>query len=391
MSEYQYYEFVALDRPLDDRQQAEVRALSTRARITATSFINEYHWGSFRGDIRRMVERYYDAHLYLANWGTRQLMFRLPRTLLGPEVAEQYCLGDCVTAETSGRNIILGFSSEDESGDWVEDAQTSLSAIVGVRADLAAGDLRPLYLAWLAGYGMWERDEWAFGRDHDDQLEPPVPPGLRTLTAAQRAMADFLRLDRDLLHVAASASPDLDAVADDPRALAAWIADLDVAEKDRLLLDVAGDDAASVHMELLRRFRESTTAAPDQAPRRTVADLLDGTARHRSERERREAAVRAEQHARLEARRARQRERRLNELARDQDGAWQRIEVMVATKKSGQYDAAIELLTDLRDLAERDGRTDVFARQARALRERHTSKPAFIRRLVTVDIEASRG
>jgi hypothetical protein len=29
MSEYQYYEFLAVDRPLDERQQAEVRALST--------------------------------------------------------------------------------------------------------------------------------------------------------------------------------------------------------------------------------------------------------------------------------------------------------------------------------------------------------------------------
>lgn len=36
MSEYQYYEFLAVDRPLDKQAQAEVRALSTRARITAT-------------------------------------------------------------------------------------------------------------------------------------------------------------------------------------------------------------------------------------------------------------------------------------------------------------------------------------------------------------------
>lgn len=60
MSEYQYYEFLAVDRPLDERQQAEVRALSTRARITATSFVNEYDWGDFRGDPNRMVELYYD-------------------------------------------------------------------------------------------------------------------------------------------------------------------------------------------------------------------------------------------------------------------------------------------------------------------------------------------
>lgn len=33
MSEYQCYDVLAVDRPLNDRQQAEVRALSTRARI----------------------------------------------------------------------------------------------------------------------------------------------------------------------------------------------------------------------------------------------------------------------------------------------------------------------------------------------------------------------
>ncbi|WP_344591454.1 calcium-binding protein [Actinomadura vinacea] len=57
-------------------------ALSTRARITATSFTNEYHWGDFRGDPRRMMQRYYDAHLYVANWGTHRVMLRLPRALL---------------------------------------------------------------------------------------------------------------------------------------------------------------------------------------------------------------------------------------------------------------------------------------------------------------------
>jgi len=37
MSEYQYYEFLAVDHPLDERQQAEVHALSTRALVTATT------------------------------------------------------------------------------------------------------------------------------------------------------------------------------------------------------------------------------------------------------------------------------------------------------------------------------------------------------------------
>ena len=67
MSEYQYYEFVAIDRPLSAGQLGEVRALSTRAQITPTSFVNTYEWGNFRGDPRALIERYYDAFLYLAN------------------------------------------------------------------------------------------------------------------------------------------------------------------------------------------------------------------------------------------------------------------------------------------------------------------------------------
>ena len=42
MSEYQYYEFLALDCPLTTAEQAEVHRLPTRARITATSFTDEY-------------------------------------------------------------------------------------------------------------------------------------------------------------------------------------------------------------------------------------------------------------------------------------------------------------------------------------------------------------
>jgi hypothetical protein len=281
MSEYQYYEFLAVERPLDQRQQAEVRALSTRARVTATSFTNEYHWGNFRGDPRTMMERYYDAHLYLTNWGTHQVMLRLPRALLSLETAEQYCIDPHVAAWISGEHLILDLISEDESGDWVESAEDSLSAIVGVRAELAAGDLRPLYLAWLAAYGTWERDEDAFDYDEENNLEPPVPAGLGTLTAPQRALTDFLRLDTDLLTIAAKASPPLAETKDDPRKLAKWIRDLPVGDKDTLLYRVAQGHGAHIQMELQRRFRGDLGSTSDSRPRRTVAELLDAAAEAR--------------------------------------------------------------------------------------------------------------
>jgi len=388
VSEYQYYEFLAIDRPLDNDEQAAIRSLSTRARITATSFVNEYHWGDFKGNPDRLMERYYDAHLYVANWGTHRVMFRLPCDLLDPDVVDDYRVGGQVDAWATDEFVVLGFTSEDHAGEFEfdYDAEALLSAIVGNRAELAAGDLRPLYLAWLAAYGAWERDEDVFDRDADDDLEPPVPPGLGTLTAAQRALADFLRLDEDLLMIAAQTSPRLETIVDDPSDLEAWVTHLPVAEKNRLLRRVVQGEAARVRMELLRRFRSDAAPTMPLPARRTVADLLDDAARRRAEGQRRITAQRAEDEARREQARNLARERRLDGLADEEDAAWSRVDALIATRKPAEYDAAVTLLTDLQALAEREDRYDQFTLRTIALRQTHARKPSLIERLNRVGI-----
>lgn len=44
MSEYQYYEFAAIDKPLTRTEMVELRAVSTRAVITPSGFTNHAHW-----------------------------------------------------------------------------------------------------------------------------------------------------------------------------------------------------------------------------------------------------------------------------------------------------------------------------------------------------------
>lgn len=375
MSEYQYYEFLAVDRPLNDRELAEVRALSTRANVTSTSFVNEYHWGNFRGSPRQMMERFYDAHLYLANWGTHQIMLRLPQTLLDIDVARDYFVDDQVTAWTAGQFLVLDLTSDDECSDWDPDADVPLSAIVGIRSELAAGDLRPLYLAWLAGHHLDEREE-----DVDD-VEPPVPPGLTTLTASQRALADFLRVDEDLLAVAARTSPTRKETTGISGPLSAWVKSLPVAEKDQLLLRVVDDHAATVRIEMLRRFHDQHTPNIPSPPRRAVTDLLDTASRRRDDRARRAATRRSKDEARRAEARALTRKRRLDELASDEDAAWSRIDSMISARKPSEYDAAVTLLADLQALAEREDRLDVFARRSLALRQIHARKSSLIERL----------
>jgi hypothetical protein len=88
MSEYQYYEFQAIDRPLTEKEMGELRSCSTRARITPTSFVNDYSWGSFKGDEDAWMEKYFDAFLYLANWGTHIFKLRLPTRLRAGEARQ---------------------------------------------------------------------------------------------------------------------------------------------------------------------------------------------------------------------------------------------------------------------------------------------------------------
>ncbi len=378
MSTYQFYEFAAVDRPLDDEEFAAVRALSTRARMSRTHFVNDYQWGDFKGNPRTLVERFYDAHLYFANWGTRHLMLKLPAKLLDAKTAARYEVAPLAEVWQHRGSTVLSFTSDDEEQEWDDDLEGALSGLIGVRAELAAGDLRPLYLAWLAGIGVWERDEDVFDEEFDGVPEPPLPAGLSDLTGPQRALADFLRLDRDLLAVAADASP---APGDKPGTGPGFrdlIAALPDADKNAYLLRVAEGSDPHVRTELLRRFRGRAEPA---AAGRTVAQLLDAAAERRHRRAEADRRERAAAQQRRAEKAARARTQYLDTLAADGDGAWLRVDALIAAKKATAYDQAAELLQDLHELARRDGTTADFTTRITRIRDEHARKPSFIARL----------
>jgi hypothetical protein len=79
MSEYQYYEFRTIDRPLTETEIDALGSISTRAEITSTSFTNHYEWCDLKADPLRLLEKYFDAFVYVANWGARRFWLRLPK------------------------------------------------------------------------------------------------------------------------------------------------------------------------------------------------------------------------------------------------------------------------------------------------------------------------
>jgi hypothetical protein len=379
MSEYQYYEFRAMDRSLTESEIQELRGLSSRAQITPTSFVNFYNWGDFKGNPNALMERYFDAFFYTANWGTHRLMFRLPRLLVDVERDACYCSGECASLRVAGDSVILEFVSQDESGGEFEDGEGGLAALIPLREDLLGGDLRALYLGWLLAAQSGELD--------DEEEEPPVPAGLGKLTGSLRRFAEFLRIDFDLIAVAAERS-DARVLAQPSREeWAAWIHRLSDDEKEELLLRVAEGRDPHLRGELLQRFQHDQAAesrSEDGAAsgeRRTVGDLLAAAERHAEERRRREEERQAAERARREREQAIARAAFLDNLQGREPEIWQRVEALIATKRPTDYDQAVIFLVDLRDLAARRGRDAEFRTRIRDLRERHALKVSFLARL----------
>lgn len=391
MSEYQYYEFQAIDRPLTAAEMRKLRAVSTRARITPTSFVNEYNWGDFKGDEDAWMSNYFDAFLYLANWGTHVLKLRLSGRMLDAGIAGDYCTAASLNLFEQKEQIVLTFLSEDEPGaDW-EEGEGQLSALIPLRAELARGDHRALYLGWLLGVQHGECDS--------DDPEPPVPPGLGELSASLDALLEFLRIDRDLVAVAAQGSAAFDGPGASTDVMRVWLGTLSARDKDAWLAGLIAGTEPALAAELFRRFRRETSEGFDRervsSPCRTVADLTRAADARSSERRKiaaeKEAA--AKEHREREA--ARARACYLDSLTGLAPTLWQEIDHLVASRQPKNYDRAVEILVDLRELAARGPRAntltefvDQAAFQVRidAFRARHARKPSLVKRLREVGL-----
>lgn len=362
MSEYQYYEFVALDRPLTASQMAELRAISTRAEISPTRFWNEYQWGDLKADPAKLMERFFDAHLYFANWGTHRLMLRIPKARVDLKALKPYFVGRHAARLTStGEHVLLDLGSDTEEPEYDEQSQGALAALSPLRSELMRGDLRPAYLAWLLAVSADDLDNHA--------EEPPVPAGLAELTAAQEAMVEFLRIDVDLVAAASIGSA---AATEDAAPLRRWLAALSVKEKDAWLRRAVEEPDLALGGELVRAFR-ATMKGKHSGARRTVGELRALAERQRAERENAEATRAKKAKAAADA----ARQRHLTKLARGVEGAWSKLEKLV---EASDYDVAVKLAIDLRDLATRDATALAFARRFEALRKRHPRRRGFFDR-----------
>jgi len=148
MSEYQYYEWQTLERPLTADEQKAVNGLSSHIDVTSSQAIVTYEWSNFKHDPIQVLAEYFDAFLYLANWGTRRLAFRFPKGLVDEAALTPYIDEYHLTFKEVGKVQILEFEMDEEKGfeEWM-DTRGVLSTLSRLRDDILQGDFRALYLA----------------------------------------------------------------------------------------------------------------------------------------------------------------------------------------------------------------------------------------------------
>lgn len=199
MSEYQYYEFAAIDRPLNRADMAQLRAISTRAEITPAGFVNHYEWGDLKANPTYLMRRYFDAFVYTANWCSCRLSLRVPLSTFRKVELKYFAGSHSLAIEASEGHWVFDWSlNESENYDRFsrDDGNGWMRRLVSLRDELLRGDLRPLYLGWLAS-------ACELG---NDTSEPDVPPGLANLSPAQLALVEFIEIDPDMLASAAGSA-----------------------------------------------------------------------------------------------------------------------------------------------------------------------------------------
>jgi hypothetical protein len=259
MSEYQRYEWLTVDLPLTRAQLDEVNNLSSHIEASSTHAVIEYQWGDFKHDPVKVLYKYFDGFLYWANWGAPQLALRFPHGALPADLINDYDFNDLVTFTTHKDYDVLDiqFGELEPPDEWVE---YELGSLIGVREELMAGDLRSLYIVWLASQALIG-DDYVDENDYDDEEEeeeeeidaPPVPPAFGKLTAAQRELATLFRMPEELLVAVARHSGAAVAAASDD--IDAWVKLLPAGRRDDYLVRLARNELG-LSRQLLQELRD---------------------------------------------------------------------------------------------------------------------------------------
>ena len=247
MSEFQYYKFERLDGYLDAKARQALRAISSRAEISATSFQVYYTYSDLKAEPFELMLKYFDIGFYYADWGSIDVYIKLPAGTLPDALLGFSSDGLHVHENDEWQLLIFSLEECDEYFDD-EHADDFFQHLAALRGGLMQGDWRLVYLMWLKAF------------DFNDGVErvPLIQFDFEHLREEEQAFAALYDIPLALVKALAmvlSEQPSHQAK-QTQLTLDAWIHNLSQAEKDTLLRTLFEQGQLTRHQALALTRKE---------------------------------------------------------------------------------------------------------------------------------------
>lgn len=366
MSEYQFYEFQSIDRPLQDEDIEAIHQYSSRVQVNRRKAIFEYSYSDFRYDEVEVLRKHFDMMIYMANWGTRRLLIKFPRESVSLENLKKYEIeGDGGLDEytkiiSSGSYVIIDIYMDAEDGSFWIDGEDLLDEMLALRKQIIEGDYRLLYLAWMNS---------AFLSNAKNLIEPPLPPNMKKLDKALQSFVDFWEIDEDWIAVASQASPSQKKPPLED--VIAQISQLNALEKDQYLALLL-QDPNQAYRKLYQQLMDflPNAAASLVLPNRTVKEFQAAFKQQAQLRIQKEKEAEAEKKA-----------QRMAQIDQELPQLWEQAQENASLKHAGGYKKATEILVEIRDYFDYHENADTFQQELEKKMEPFGKSRAFRDRL----------
>lgn len=287
---------------------------------------------------------------------------RFPISWIDPETIAPYQVEGALEVSKTRTHLILSFLLDTEPGEYDEDEENDglFADLLPIRAALAAGDQRALYIGWLCAVQN--------GLVDSDTAEPPVPPSLAADDAALDSLVWFLNLREDLVAAAAKNSPEPGA-APSSAGIGKWLGGIAGKEKDSWLARFLSGDDPGLRREILVRFHQSSGSATcGSETARTIEELLSDA-----------DALEAERIGKQHQDAARKELARIMAFAGQEAALWQSAIKLSESSSSRYQENAVRTIGDLRELAAVTGGGAEFREKLEGLVEFRRRKSSFMK------------
>ncbi|WP_437215039.1 hypothetical protein [Pectobacterium sp. LFLA-215] len=336
MSEYQYYKFERLDGNLDAKARQALRAISSRAEISATSFQVYYTYSDLKAEPSELMLKYFDIGFYYACWGSIDAYIKLPVGTI-PDALLGFS-SDGLHVRESDEWQLLIFSLE-EYDEYFDDEQADdfFQHLVGLRSELIQGNWRLVYLMWLKAF------------DCNDDLEeiPLIQFDFEHLSEEVRAFAALYDIPLALVKALAmvlSGQPSHQAKHTQFQ-FDAWLHNLTEAEKNTLLSTLFEQGQLTRHQALALTRKEPANTDETYQYWLTPDVISPCIKQAKSQLQQEQAAALAKKMAIEKA----EKEKALTNIYNQREHCWQRAQEQADRTCASGYDAASRYLHQLNE------------------------------------------